>query len=73
MIKWKKSEAFGWSNVDVDVNIWCPCDESKDAEYLRMQDSGSGGTVACPKCGKVYRLITKVLVQEMITDETKSN
>ena len=61
-IKWKKAEARGYVNVDADINIWCPCDEKNETLYMQ----GDGEFVTCSKCGKVYRTIVYVRVQEMI-------
>lgn len=63
--KWKKADAGGWTNIDVDANIWCPCDTELQ-DTLRCQN---GDTVVCPRCGKEYRMIVRVYIQERIPDE----
>jgi len=64
-IKWRKTEAGGWQTVDIDASIWCPCDiDMKDTLYV----NGYKSTV-CPNCGRVYRLIVRVTVQEMFIEE----
>ncbi len=65
MSKWIKAKAGGYVFVDVDYNIWCPCDEV-NVENLYCQD---GNEVTCPKCGKKYRVITRVTLQEKEADD----
>ena len=65
MSKWIKAKAGGYVFVDVDYNIWCPCDEV-NVETLYCQD---GNEVTCPKCGKKYRVITRVTLQEKEADD----
>lgn len=63
--KWKKAESGGWTDIDVDANIWCPCDtELEDTLYCQ-----NGHTVVCPRCGTEYRVITRVYIQEKIKEE----
>jgi uncharacterized Zn-finger protein len=60
--KWKKTEAGGYNFSDVDANIWCPCDiEMKNTIYCQ-----GGNEAICPNCGKVYRVIVRISVQEKI-------
>lgn len=63
-VKWKRAEVGGWSNVDVDRFIWCPCDVKLERSLYCQDDC----EVVCPGCGKTYRVITKIIVQEKVED-----
>lgn len=70
MAKWKKTEAGGYCNVDVDQVVWCPCIEWAkvgDENTVRIQavDPGKSENVSCPNCGKLYRIIVSITVQEL--------
>jgi len=69
--KWKNVKTGGWDNVEVDSTIWCcedisllVCNYGTGASNIPIETGHS--TATCPKCGKVYRTVVRVTVQELI-------
>jgi hypothetical protein len=61
--KWKKAESGGWQNVEVDANLWCPCNNE---DTLQFSCYGDTSYYICPNCHKEYRMIVRVTIQERI-------
>lgn len=68
MSSWIKAVTDGgWNFVDVDYFFWCSCTSGKENKSpLYCQDDKE---VTCPDCGKTYRVVTRVSLQERIEGE----
>ena len=73
-MKWKKSEAGGYYNLDIDKVIWCPCgfgfDDGKILE-LHTGDPGKSKTITCPGCGTMYRMVVRITLEEPMKQSTR--
>lgn len=63
---WKKAEAGGYiGTADVDQMVWCPCGEKLWVQGVPFGEDTEG--ITCPGCGKVYRLVYALRLEEKVS------